>query len=144
MASTTATTPSFRDRENGSPSSTSSIKSAVRSTSESYLSAMSGSAIGGRRNPQSNGGMSPAKMIVREMRASGGGSRMVVDRKDRPDSKLTPSVLSSSVESRRTPSPSLLQPSVLESEVLEEDGEDGDEDRREEGNGDRREDGGWR
>jgi hypothetical protein len=41
----------------------------VRGTSESYASAMSGSTIGGRRNPQSNGGMSPAKMIVRETRA---------------------------------------------------------------------------
>ena len=142
MRQTSTTTSSFRDRENGLSSSASSVKSAVRSTSESYLSAMSGSTIGGRRNPQSNGGMSPAKMIVRETRASGGGSRMV-ERKDRPDSKLTPSVLSSSVESRRTPSPSLMQPSILESEVLEEedeDREDEDEDRREQGDVDRRED----
>ena len=79
----TTTTSSFRDRENGLPSSASSVKSAVRSTWESYLSAMSGSTIGGRRNPQSNGGVSPAKMIVRETRASSGGGSRMAERKDR-------------------------------------------------------------
>jgi hypothetical protein len=59
-------TSSFRNRENGLSSSASSVRSVVRSTSESYASATSGNTIGGgrRNHPPSNGGMSPAKMIV--------------------------------------------------------------------------------
>jgi hypothetical protein len=95
---TTATTTSFRDRDNGLSSSASSLRSVVRTSSDSYASAMSGNTIGGVRS--SNGGMSPARMIVKETRAM----------KDRPDSKLTPSVLTS--------------PSILEPEVLEEDQEE--------------------
>jgi hypothetical protein len=73
---------------------------------------MTGNTVG-----RSNGGMSPAKMIVGETRASG----RTVELKDRPDSKLTPSVVSS----RRTPSPSILESDVLEEE--EEGTEDGEE-----------------
>jgi len=98
---TTTTTTSFRDRDNGLASSASSARSAVRRSSDSYASAMSGNTL--RR---SNGGMSPARMIVNETRASDGGSSgRTMELKDRPDSKFTPSN-SSLVGSRRTHSPS--------------------------------------
>ena len=68
--------------------------------------------------------MSPAKRIVRDTRAAaaaGGGGGMV-EMKDPPDSKLTPSLVSSFRS--RTPSPSLMQPSILEPDLLEEGEED--------------------
>ena len=99
---------SFRDRERengGLSSSASSMKSVIRSSSDSFASAMSSSTIGAR------GGMSPARMIVKETKAKA--------MKDRPDSKLTPSVLSS---------PSILEPEVLEEEEdrMEEEEEEGE------------------
>ena len=112
---TATTTTSFRDRDNGLSSSASSLRSAVRSSSDSYASAMSGNTIGGVRS--SNGGMSPARMIVKETRAM----------KDRPDSKLTPSVLTS---------PSILEPEVLEEDQGEEVEEEYDEYDDESRNGD--------
>ena len=109
QTSTGTTTTSFRDRENGLLSSASSVRSVIRSSSDSYASAMSSSTIGTGTVRSSNGGMSPARMIVKETKAM----------KDRPDSKLTPSVLTS---------PSILEPEVLEEEdQMEEEGEEGEE-----------------
>ena len=109
QTSTGTTTTSFRDRENGLLSSASSVRSVIRSSSDSYASAVSSSTIGTGAVRSSNGGMSPARMIVKETKAM----------KDRPDSKLTPSVLTS---------PSILEPEVLEEEdQMEEEGEEGEE-----------------
>ena len=94
---TTNNTSSFRDhdRENGgSSSSASSIRSDIRSSSDSYASAVSTRGGG-------EGGMSPARMIVKVTKAM----------KDRLDPKLTPSVLTS---------PLILEPKVLEEELMEE------------------------
>ena len=90
--------PSIRDRDREVGSSASSIRSVVRSSTESYASAISTSTVGAMRGGGGGAaaatGMSPARMIVRDTKA-----------KDRPDSKLTPSVLTS---------PSILEPEVLE------------------------------
>jgi hypothetical protein len=96
QTSTGTTNTSLRDRENGGLlSAASSIRSVVRSSSESYASATSSSTIGAMRssNGGGGGGMSPARMIVKETKAKA--------MKDRPDSKLTPIVLTS---------PSILEP----------------------------------
>jgi hypothetical protein len=85
QTSTGTTATSFRDRENGLSSSASSVRSVIRSSWDSYASAMMSSGTigaGAMRSP--NGGMSPAGMIVKQTKAI---------MKDRPDSKLTPSVL---------------------------------------------------
>ena len=116
QTSTGTAVSSLRDRDNGLTSSASSVRSAVRTSSESYASAMSGNTIGGS-GMRSNGGMSPAKMIVKETRASG----RTIKLKDRPDSKMTASAAAS------------VQPSILEPEMLEEDG---DEDQMEDEEGD--------
>ena len=124
-ATTTTTGSSTTTRDNGS--SASSVRSAVRSSADSFASALSGNTIGATttRHSRTNGGggMSPAKRIVRDTRAAaaatgGGGGGRMVEMKDRPDSKLTPSVVSSFRS--RTPSPSLMQPSILEPDLLEE------------------------
>jgi hypothetical protein len=73
---------------------------------------MSDNTIGGGAIRSSNGGMLPARMIVKETRAM----------MDRLDSKLTPSVLTS---------PSILEPEVLEEEDRgEEEEEQGEESKR--------------
>ena len=66
--SSSTTTTTTKDRDNGLASSASSVRSVVRSSSESYASAMSGNTVGGSRL---NGGMSAAKMIVKETRVGG-------------------------------------------------------------------------
>ena len=111
QTSTGTTATSFRDRENGLSSSASSVRSVIRN-SDSYASAMSNStvSVGAGAMRSSNGGLSPAKMIVKETKAM----------KDRPDSKLTPSVLTS---------PSILEPEVLEEEDQMEEEEDEEEER---------------
>jgi hypothetical protein len=119
---TTTTNTSFRDRENGGlSSSASSVQSVIRSPSNSYASAMSSSTVGaaGAMRSSNEGGMSPAMMIVKEAKAKA--------MKDRPDSKLTPSVLTS---------PSILEPEVLEEDRMEEEEEGGEEYDDESGNGD--------
>ena len=107
--SSTANTnsPSIRDRDREVGSSASSIRSVVRSSAESYASAISNSTVGAMRAGGGGTGMSPARMIVRDTKA-----------KDRPDSKLTPSVLTS---------PSILEPEVEEDRMEEVEGEGGEE-----------------
>jgi hypothetical protein len=59
----TTGTISFHDRDNGLASSASSVRNTGRSSSDSYASAMSGNTL---RQVQSNGGMSLAKMIIKD------------------------------------------------------------------------------
>ena len=103
-------TSASRDRENGGlMSSSSSIRSVIRSSSDSYASAKSNSTIGaGGGTTRGGGGMSPARMIVKETKARA--------MKDRPDSKLTPSVLTS---------PSILEPEAVDEGDRMEDEEEG-------------------
>ncbi|KAF8808337.1 hypothetical protein BYT27DRAFT_7337833 [Phlegmacium glaucopus] len=70
-----SSTTSFRDRENGLvASSANSVRSAVQSSSDSYVSAMSSNTL---RHSQSNAGVSPAGVVIKETKASGSGDRMV-------------------------------------------------------------------
>ena len=68
----TNTSSSFHgcERENGGlSSSASSLKSVIRSSSDSFASAMSSSTIGAMRGGGGGGGMSPVRMIVKETKA---------------------------------------------------------------------------
>lgn len=71
---------SFRDCDHGLSSFSSSVRSVVRSSSDSFASGTSSITIGPMRHSHSNrgrGGMSPARAIVRDTRASNGSGRTV-------------------------------------------------------------------